>query len=241
MMITEDSSPRFQKNSPHSLIPLKHPFTFIINGKHGRGKSTVIINLLLREEFYKGYFDEIHIFCPSVYEDQKWTLIKLPEECIHTTYEDKEIDGLIAIKEENNHLRSLFIFDDCGSENIRHIGHNNPWDRLMMRCRHLNVSQFILSQQFTSLSTPSRHNADGVIQFSTTNGDELEIIRVEFGGGDRIAKEYYRTAVRDEDFLFIHMQTPTAYFFKGFHTLLGQALRDELENQEEEEAEEEEE
>ena len=47
------------KSEP-STIP-KVPFSMYIVGSKGAGKSTIILNLLVKQEFYRGKFDLLHI------------------------------------------------------------------------------------------------------------------------------------------------------------------------------------
>lgn len=57
---------------PSDILP-KHEFTMGLIAPKGSGKTTLICNLLL---FYKGYFNKIYIFSPSVKSDEKWDYIK---------------------------------------------------------------------------------------------------------------------------------------------------------------------
>ena len=49
----------------------KHEFFMLIVAPAGCGKTTLILNLLLR--IYKNYFNEVKVFSPTIHNDQKWT------------------------------------------------------------------------------------------------------------------------------------------------------------------------
>tara|TARA_R110002126_G_scaffold78877_4_gene196190 strand:+ start:3697 stop:4566 length:870 start_codon:yes stop_codon:yes gene_type:complete len=57
---------------PHFALP-KHEFTWGFIAPPGSGKTTLLCNLLL---MYKGYFNKIKVFSPTVLSDEKWDYIK---------------------------------------------------------------------------------------------------------------------------------------------------------------------
>ena len=65
------------KNCAHPDPPLpilpKHEFTLGIIAPKGAGKTTLIVNLLY---WYRGYFQDIYIFSPTVKSDEKWDWLK---------------------------------------------------------------------------------------------------------------------------------------------------------------------
>ena len=56
---------------PHLL---KHEFTLMLTAPKGSGKTTVLGNLLIKH--YKGYFNRVMVFSPTVDNDGKWTTIR---------------------------------------------------------------------------------------------------------------------------------------------------------------------
>ena len=57
---------------PNDILPT-HEFTMGIIAPKGSGKTTLIANLL---DFYKGYFNTILVFSPTVASDEKWDYVK---------------------------------------------------------------------------------------------------------------------------------------------------------------------
>lgn len=53
----------------------QHPFTLGFISPKGAGKSTVIVNFLIKPEFYKGYYNNIYIFSPTIAADPKFALL----------------------------------------------------------------------------------------------------------------------------------------------------------------------
>lgn len=58
--------------APKADTLLQHEFSLGIIAPKGSGKTTLMQNLLLRDEFYRGYFHRIYIFSPSIESDPKW-------------------------------------------------------------------------------------------------------------------------------------------------------------------------
>lgn len=53
------------------ILP-QHEFVLLFSADMGSGKTTVILNLLARKEFLKGYFNKIVICSPTTLADEKW-------------------------------------------------------------------------------------------------------------------------------------------------------------------------
>jgi ABC-type uncharacterized transport system ATPase subunit len=54
---------------PAHDVLCRHEFTMGLIAPKGAGKTTVICNLL---NFYKGYFNTILVFSPTIDSDEKW-------------------------------------------------------------------------------------------------------------------------------------------------------------------------
>ena len=75
------------KKAP-TLIP-KPPAQILLCSPIGSGKTTVLINMLLNEEFYKSYFHRIIIFAPTFDRDDKWKKILKVRGLLRVTKEMK--------------------------------------------------------------------------------------------------------------------------------------------------------
>ena len=58
------------------------PARILLNAPSGTGKTVALTNLVL--DIYKGCFEKIYIFSPTVFIDDNWTVVK--------KYIDKEMD-----------------------------------------------------------------------------------------------------------------------------------------------------
>ena len=74
LLVKEIPVPKANRHPPipHDVLPA-HEATIAIIAPKGSGKTTLLMNLLM---MYKGYFETILVFSPSVENDDKWDWIK---------------------------------------------------------------------------------------------------------------------------------------------------------------------
>jgi len=173
---TEDKplpNPMFDK----FIIP-NHPARVYFSGKSGSGKSTCLINLVVMNKYY---FDEIHIFSPTIGDDQNWKNyldIYTKKEKMIEIYDDLDIEAISNILSESqqdineNSLRfgkkKLIIIDDLiNSKNIR----NEVIKSLFFKSRHWSISVYISSQSYMELPRALRVNCSNVFIFKPDNSE----------------------------------------------------------------------
>ena len=61
------------KQSKHSVVP-KLPLRGILLAPSGSGKTVLLSNMMLN--IYRGCFERIYIFSPSIHVDQTWEAVK---------------------------------------------------------------------------------------------------------------------------------------------------------------------
>ena len=71
-----------RKSMKDGIIP-RFPFSILISGRSGSGKTNVLLNLLTRKEFYGSYFHYTVVFSPTAGAgDDVYDILKLPKENI---------------------------------------------------------------------------------------------------------------------------------------------------------------
>lgn len=55
----------------NSVIP-QHQFSLLLLAPRGSGKTTTLLNLMMNPNFYKGFFNNIYIWSPTLRQDEKW-------------------------------------------------------------------------------------------------------------------------------------------------------------------------
>lgn len=186
------------------------------------GKSTLISNLLLREDFYDAQerFDQVNIISNTIANDVTSRFLrKAFEGNTHDFYSDETIHGIVESQkkyDKEDQPEIAIVLDDC----LGSIKQNSMINHLASRYRHFNIKLLIISsQKFTgSVSPIIRANATDVIIGSPfPNQRELERIGEEygdlFGGKDNWLSIYKKATPNKYDFLYMDLQSnpPLAY------------------------------
>ena len=182
------------KQSEYSMCA-KCPFRSIILGPSGSGKTILLQTMIL--DIYRGCFDRIYIFSPSVHLDHTWYPVK---EYIknHMKVEDNKEDPLYfdeydpealtkIIELQKNiteHLKKkgktkmfqiLIVVDDFADD--RSFSRNSSLlHSLYTRGRHSFISTITATQVFNALSPLIRKNATELYCYRLRNYKDLETL-----------------------------------------------------------------
>tara|TARA_Y100001972_G_C7603019_1_gene302186 strand:- start:70 stop:804 length:735 start_codon:yes stop_codon:yes gene_type:complete len=169
------------------------PFRILINGKSQlSGKTTIILNLLLRNSFYRNLFDGSNIFIVSnnrldnklkILMEQKsiskTNFMKYDEEELEILYDQLEEEFMDEVNEGMKPSARLIIFDDVAYSGSLKDKTAGILSKIVMNGRHANISSIFTSQKFSLVSTGIRTNVTGAILFNTSQ-KELELIADDF-------------------------------------------------------------
>jgi len=169
------------------------PFRILIVGKSFlSGKSTIILNLLLREKFYKNDFKGENIFIVSnnamdnkmkILKEQKdvdaHNFMEFSESNLEAIYEEVEARAVEAMNEGKRPENSLIVIDDVAFSGGLKEKNNGTLSRIMCNGRHVNLSIIITAQKYSQLSTTMRANASGAILFNNSM-NEVEAMERDF-------------------------------------------------------------
>ncbi len=210
-----DDLPKEKPIHPH--LP-KPPTLLMMISPVKTGKSTIISNLYLNENFYgQDYFDEVHILSNTIHNDV--TSRHLLKSCAcYDHYDDNIIQGIVdkQAKFEKKDQPSISIcLDDC----LGSIRREATVNHLASRFRHYGIKLLMISSQnFRNVSPVIRSNATAVIIGSPfPNQKELEKVSSEYGdmfGGEKSFMKLYRYATpKRYDFLYLDLSEnpPHAY------------------------------
>jgi hypothetical protein len=188
------------------------------------GKSTLISNLLLREEFYKGCFDIVYIISNTIFNDtsSRYLLEQYHDTCF-SEYSDDLIDRILKYQEtfpKDKRPNVAVILDDFVG-----INQNSKIFHLATRYRHYGIRLLMFaSQVFRCLPTPVRANASFVLISRNPNEKEIEKMSEEYGslcGGDKKFRELYHEATKDDySWMYIDLASNPTKVYKNFNTLI---------------------
>lgn len=220
----------------HKLFNL--PFKLLIIGKSMiSAKSSLIINLLLKEEGYKGVFQgkNCYIVNPSFKLDKKNKILQrnldIPDENIYTEYDEEILTQLYDMLEEEAIYEKeqygkvepkLLILDDVGFSGDLKNKQSGIISKLFSNSRHINMNLVITAQKNSQISTIARSQATGFF-ISSCSTKELDGIADEH---NIIKKkrfvEMFREATKEQyTWFIISYENPTheRYMDSNFNIL----------------------
>ncbi len=149
------------------------------------GKSTLISNMLLREDFYDAQerFDAVNIISNTIANDvTSRYLRKAFEGNCHDFYSDDIVNGIVESQKKfkkEDQPEIAIVLDDC----LGSIKQNSMINHLASRYRHYNIDLFIVSSQLLKKVSPTiRANANWVLVGRLTNEAEVEKLSEEWSG-----------------------------------------------------------
>jgi hypothetical protein len=166
-----------------TLFQLPMKMLLISKSQVGCGKSNIILNMLVKPEGYKDYFDgdNIYIFNPSTTLDKKFKIIieqlNIPSQNIFNDFDDDILNILLdniteqteEEKEEGEIKHKLIILDDCSFGGKLKSKKNGGISRLFSNGRHILCSVILTSQKLTDIPPVARENATVIISGNSSN------------------------------------------------------------------------
>jgi len=213
-------------------------FRLIINGKSFlAGKTSLILNLILRDKYYKKDFDGDNIFIVSNNKlDNKIRILmkekdipkanymKYDESELEILYDQLEQEAMDEVNDNKKMTHKLIIFDDVASSGNLKNKQAGIMSTFFMNGRHANISCVVTSQKFSLLGANLRSNCTGAILFNTSQ-KELELIAEDFNYMEK--KSQFMKMFRDiagrekHSFLCVNFSNPRneLYLDKNFEPI----------------------
>ena len=253
MKITEEANdilaikPFDNQHKPSKVLHpelLQPPFTALLVGPKGAGKSSVILRLIYGNKrskkcspenthykFYRHIFDKVYVFSPTWQLDPKTTRCQIPPDQIFedpSTYEEvltEIVESQIEdIKEDGKEDADdiLLIFSDLAGTKLYSNG-KGILNKIAFNHRHLKISSILDSQSLRQINSGFRNNLSGVMLFAgISNRLEIKKICEEFFGRytEKEAMKILEYAFKDSqyNFLYINMQK-RGKLYKNFNPL----------------------
>ena len=176
------------------------PVRSIILGPSQSGKGVLLQNMIL--DIYRGCFERIYIFSPSINVDHTWQPVKkYISETIHKTdeepnfyYDSYDPENLEAIidsqtkiveyQKKHNHkkiFQILIIVDDF-ADSPDFSRQSKLLHSLFTRGRHSGISTIVSTQKFSAIHPIIRVNATELFVFRLRNYQDTSMFLEEMGG-----------------------------------------------------------
>ena len=221
----------------------KLPCRSIILGPSGSGKGILLQNMIL--DIYRGLFERIFIWSPSIDLDQTWLPVKKyieselkvnteKEQCYFSDYNPDDLERVISMQhkladyqKKQNHTKIyqiLIIVDDFADE-ANFTRHSKLLHSLFTRGRHSFISTIVATQKFRAINNIIRVNATDLFVFKLRNQGELDafIEEVSALADKKTLLEMYHLATEEPySFLYVKLneRDPNKMFMVKFSKYL---------------------
>ena len=231
------------KQSRHSHVP-KIPLRMILLAPSGSGKTVLISNLILN--IYRGCFERIYVFSPSIDIDSTWESVKKyqndnmkviendKEKLYFNSYDPDDLETIISTQHKvTKHVKKqgktklfniLIVVDDFADDPL-FTRHSKMLHSLFTRGRHNSISTIVSTQKYNALATIIRVNATALIVYKLRNYKELQSFLEE--NGALIEKqellEIYKMATKEQfSFLYINLAARdiSEMFYQNFNRVI---------------------
>ncbi len=158
-------------------LPKLH-FNMIVLAPTGTGKSVMIRNLLMNNEFYNSSnrktFDNVFILNPNYSNSGDELLYDLPEENIETDIDEADnfLDFVLANQSANKDDVSLLICDDA----MTAFNKRSKLSKILSRSRHNRLSMIVVSQYLKILPPVTRSNGTCFVIFKNQKKHDLKLL-----------------------------------------------------------------
>ena len=178
------------KQSRYAHVP-ELPMRAVAYGPSGAGKSVLLQQLIL--DVYKGCFERIYIWSPSIDLDHVWDPVKKyvkkelkvdteEEKCFFSTYNPKELQEVmdrqhrIAEWQKNNgsHVFGILLIIDDFSDDPQFTRNSKLLHQLYIRGRHSFISTITSVQKATTLHPLIRTQATATFTFRLRSMQDLD-------------------------------------------------------------------
>jgi len=212
---TEKSKTPLRACMKDGIMP-RFPFSMMISGRSGSGKTNCLINILTNPHLLKDYFHFTVVFSPTAGKyDDSYKSLNLPPENFKTDFGPDDLNALIesrktlidkkGIEWVVKNSRVLVIMDDVIAS--RDFLNSPEALKMFALLRHYQVSIIILMQSYNKLPRALRINSNATIVFPSTQS-EVEVLLDEITPAGLQKKQFqkvieYCTEGR-YDFLYIN-------------------------------------
>lgn len=174
------------------------PFSMIVSGRSGSGKTVCLINILTRRSMYSKYFHTIIVFSPTAgaYDDT-YNALKLPKENFIKDFTPEMLQDIITSRKQlidkkgiewvAKNSRVLIILDDVIAN--RRFLHSPEALIMFSLLRHYLCSVIILIQSYTKIPRALRIQANATIIFPSQR-NEVEVIKDELTPPELTKKQF---------------------------------------------------
>ena len=186
-----------RKCAKDGVMP-RYPFSMMLSGSSGSGKTVLAMNILTKKELYGKYFHYIIVFSPTAGDfDDTYKCLGLPEENFISKFDGDMLDKIIECRKKlisehgipwvAKNSRMLIIMDDCIAD--RQFLESPDALKMFALLRHYLVSVIVMIQSYRKLPKALRLNCNAVAVFPALRA-EIDVIKEECCPANYTKKEF---------------------------------------------------
>lgn len=186
-----------RKCAKDGVMP-RYPFSMMLSGSSGSGKTVLAMNILTKKELYGKYFHYIIVFSPTAGDfDDTYKCLGLPEENFISKFDGDMLDKIIECRKKlisehgipwvAKNSRMLIIMDDCIAD--RQFLESPDALKMFALLRHYLVSVIVMIQSYRKLPKALRLNCNAVAVFPALRA-EIDVIKEECCPANYSKKEF---------------------------------------------------
>ena len=165
-------SPGYTSKQPKDPVVPRLPMTGVLLGGSKSGKSTALVSMILEQ--YRGCFERVMIFSPSINVDDGWRPVKkyieetmkVPVDREQTYFEEWDEPALRQIIRQQRKITEtskqqiLIVIDDfVDNPHLRKRSGDSALDTLFVRGRHFQISTLVSTQKLRLVSNAVHVNS----------------------------------------------------------------------------------
>ena len=210
-------------------LPDARACCYIISASKGRGKTTLLLNLLQtpkKKGGLKKRFDNIFLFSPTARSDTKMgKLVKELQqedkffEVFDGESSDEVIERIKQLHEEDPESRNCIILDDCMMDLPKSFERTGGLNRFIIQTRHFNCWCIFLTQRYVGVNRLIRSQADLISFFKTDNSKELQALVDDVNMDKNVLLSLYEFATEKPNY-FLHINLLNRTFYKKFDPII---------------------
>jgi len=211
------------KKLAHSSVLFKPPFTAVVCGAIGSGKSSFGFSLL--DKHYKNYFDEVVVLCGTIDSKPSWEGMKQKKIVFLNAFDESDFKNYISQLEADQEerkakgkfpIRVCLVMDDVVFDGFNK-NRAGMLEKLMMTCRHYFISIILMLQHTKQVSPAMRNQIMYWILFRLTANDARKVANEHgnFLTDDEFLAMYQNIMAKGKhEFLIIDYKAPMEERFR---------------------------
>ena len=208
------------------------PSCTLFVGMPGSGKSNTFMHMMLSEKFWRGFFDEIYLFGPTVKSDKLYERIKVPDknicadpkEMLAKCEEILDKQQAAVEKDKKEAFKVLVVFEDLTSF-FNKVQNKPEFQRWYTQFRHLKGTAVSMVHKYKAFNRTCRMCTQHILIYECNRTERVALYE-DYGPPTMDIKQWFemidyaltKTPDCPKPFFYINMTQPYPIRFRKCFT-----------------------